>query len=383
MLFVVVFSAVFVALWFDRVFLGDRPSQSEQPRTSQVNPAFDFTEAADRVMASVVSIDTSIKQASFMGETQLIAAGSGSGVVFQADGYIVTNAHVVRDPSSRGSVKPVDVVTVRTNSDQGYDAKVVGIDEVSDLAVIKIENASLAPATFGDSDSIQVGDWVMAVGNQLGFDNSVSVGVVSSKNRWLETPDDSILIDAIQTDAAINRGNSGGALCNTYGDVIGINSSIATYGGVSSGVGFAIPSSHVKRVVKEIIENGFVEYAVLGIEPAAPTFSLAIPQDRKSLSLVADVPEPPNYGLLVMTTYPGLPAAQVGIKQYDVILEINGKRVYSNLDYIRAIMEKQPGDKVEIKVWSKGKTKTVTATLTGRAQLQRVMGAPGLGSHIP
>ncbi len=333
--------------------------------------------------ASVVSIDTAINQGSLLGESQMIVTGSGSGVVFQADGYIVTNAHVVRNPNYRGTVKPVDVVTVRTKSEQGYDAKVVGIDEVSDLAVIKVENASLTPATLGDSDRIQVGDWVMAVGNQLGFDNSVSVGVVSSKNRWIETPDDAILIDAIQTDAAINRGNSGGALCNTSGEVIGINSTIATYGGVSSGVGFAIPVSHVKRVVKEILEKGYVEYAVLGIEPASPTFSLAVPQDRQSLSLLVDGHEPPSMGLLVVNSFPGLPAAKAGIKQYDVILELNGRRINSNIDYIRAIMEKHPGDEVEIKLWSMGKTKTIKATLMGRSKVDAAVSAPGPRSPLP
>lgn len=359
---------------------------SSEPNPVNPRPpssGFDFTEAAGRVMSSVVSIDTAIQQDSILGESRLLVAGSGSGVVFQDGGYIVTNAHVVRNPNFRGTVKPVDVVTVRTKNDEGYEAKVVGIDEVSDIAVIKIENANLTPAALGDSEGIQVGDWVMAVGNQLGFDNSVSVGVVSSKNRWIETPDDAILIDAIQTDAAINRGNSGGALCNTAGEVIGINSTIATYGGVSSGVGFAIPISHVKRVVKEIMEKGYVDYAILGIEPAAPKFSLSVPQDRETLARMLEGHEPPAYGLLVVTSYPGLPAAQAGVRQYDVILHIGGRRINSNLDYMRAIMEKHPGDSVELNFWSKGKTRTVKVTLTGRSAVGSTPSAPGPTGQSP
>jgi len=160
--------------------------------------------------------------------------GSGAGVLVDPAGYVITNAHVVRDPRSRTTVQAADSIRVHTSDGKGYDATVVGFDELSDIAVLKVDAKNLVPAVFGDSDDIEVGEWVLAVGNQLGFDNSVSVGIVSSKGRWFDTQSDSILIDAIQTDATINRGNSGGALCNSQGEVIGINSSIATLGGVSS-----------------------------------------------------------------------------------------------------------------------------------------------------
>jgi S1-C subfamily serine protease len=368
-MFLVVFGGVFAALWLDRLAQAGR---AEAAQAQDLPPDFggpwDFTEASRRAMPSVVSIDTIVRNESFFGEGIMQPGGSGSGVVVQADGYIVTNAHVVRDPNSRMQVVPADVVKVRTSDGRGYDAKVVGIDALSDLAVIKVEGASLPPASFGDSDLIQVGDWVVAVGNQLGFDNSVSVGVVSSKNRWLTTTDDSVLIDAIQTDATINRGNSGGALCNSRGEVVGINSSIATLQGVSSGVGFAIPSKHVGRVVKDLIDYGFVRYAILGIEPAPPSLSLAVPRDRQLVAQLADSTEPPDYGVVVAASDPDLPAYKAGIREFDVVLEIDGKRTESSIDYIRSTMEKNPGDEVEIKFWTRGKTKTVQVTLAGRTR---------------
>jgi S1-C subfamily serine protease len=341
---------------------------AETGRASDPTEPWDFTEASRRVMPSVVSIDTSIRSESFLGESIVRPGGSGSGVVVQSDGYIVTNAHVVRDYNNKISVTAADIVKVRTSDGRGYDAKVVGIDALSDLAVIKVEGASLVAATFGDSDQIRIGDWVLAVGNQLGFDNSVSVGVVSSKNRWLSTQEDSVLIDAIQTDATINHGNSGGALCNSRGEVIGINSSIATFQGVSTGVGFAVPSKHVGRVVKDLIEYGFVRYAVLGVELMGPQLSLAIPRDRQLIAEVTKSSEPPSYGLVVSVSDPALPAYKAGVRELDVILEVDGRRMESNIDFVRATMEKDPGDEVEIKLWSRGRTRTVNVKLAPRSR---------------
>jgi S1-C subfamily serine protease len=371
LLFAVMFCGVFAALWVDRSLESRKPVMTVGADTgpgTEVGGPFDFTEASRRVMPSVVSIDTINHTESFLGESISQPGGSGSGVVVQADGYIVTNAHVVRDPNNRMSVVAADIVKVRTSDGRGYDAKVVGIDALSDLAVIKIEGASLVAATFGDSDQLQIGDWVLAVGNQLGFDNSVSVGVVSSKNRWISTSDDSVLIDAIQTDATINKGNSGGALCNSRGEVIGINSSIATFQGVSAGVGFAVPSKHVGRAVNDLIDYGFVRYAVLGIELMGPQLSLAIPRDRQLLAEVTKSKEPPSYGVVVAVSDPALPAYKAGVRELDVILEVDGRRMESNIDFVRATMEKNPGDEVEIKLWSRGRTKTVNVELASRSR---------------
>ncbi len=373
LLFAVVFLGVFAALWVNKALEARPPAMTVGADTgpgTEAGGPFDFTEASRRVMPSVVSIDTSVRSDSFFGDGIVRPGGSGSGVVVQADGYIVTNAHVVRafDPNDKVSVVAANIVKVRTSDGRGYDAKVIGIDSLSDLAVIKVEGASLIPATFGDSDQIQIGDWVLAVGNQLGFDNSVSVGVVSSKNRWLSTSDDSVLIDAIQTDAAINRGNSGGALCNSRGEVIGINSSIATLQGVSSGVGFAVPSKHVGRVVNDLIDYGFVRYAILGVELVGPQLSLAVPRDRQVIAEITGSKEPPSYGVMVSRCDQALPAYKAGVREFDVILEIDGRRMESNIDFVRATMEKNPGDEVEIKLWSRGRTKTVNVELASRSR---------------
>ncbi len=371
MLFVAVFGGVFAALWLDRTL--DRQAAISSARSSfgSIVPAgmeidaapFDFSAAARRVIPSVVSIDTAILRESFMGTTRLQPVGSGSGIVVRADGYIITNAHVVRDPRSRTTVQAADSIRVHTSDGKGYDATVVGFDELSDIAVLKVDAKNLVPAVFGDSDDIEVGEWVLAVGNQLGFDNSVSVGIVSSKGRWFDTQSDSILIDAIQTDATINRGNSGGALCNSKGEVIGINSSIATLGGVSSGVGFAIPSNHVRRVVSDILEHGVFRYAILGIELVPVNLSLAIPQDRAIISQLTGYPDPPSYGLIVAGSAPDYPAGKAGIGEYDVIMEIDGRRMNTNVDYVRKMMAIRPGDEVDIKFWSRGKIKQVSVTL--------------------
>ena len=366
-LFLVVFAGVFGALWLDRYLESKRPVMAVAPGTDlEPGTPFSFTEAARRVMPSVVSIDTAIRRETILGDS-LLQSGSGSGVVVQADGFIVTNAHVVRNFDERMEAVPADVVKVRTSDGRGYDAKVVGIDPRSDLAVIKVDNANLTPATFVEAAGVQVGDWVVAVGNQLGFENSVSVGVVSSKNRWLDMENSTVLVGAIQTDATINRGNSGGALCNVAGEVVGINSSIATVDGVSAGVGFAIPSELVTRVVNDLIEFGYVRYAILGVELAPPRLSLSVPGNRRLIADLTDSSEPPSYGVVVDSVEEGLPAAEAGIRQLDVILEIDGQRMNSNSDFNRATMEKQPGDEVEIKLWSRGRTKTVNVTLASRA----------------
>lgn len=373
-LFLVVFGGVFSALWLDNVVDRNQDKaytlaniRDNQPDLTPINydplnGPFNFSDAADRVIRSVVSIDTAYIDERIFGDMR-IDGGSGSGVVIEGDGYIVTNAHVVRNPRYRTELKPADIVTVRTSDGREYDAKVVGMDPVSDLAVLKVDTNELEPAEFGDSDQIRVGEWVMAVGNQLGFDNSVSVGVVSSKNRWRETQDSLVLIDAIQTDASINRGNSGGALCNSQGQIIGINTIIATVNQVTAGVGFAIPSKHVLRVVADLIEFGEVQYAVLGIDLPRTRLAMTVPRNREILMQVTGYDNPPDYGLRFLTAIAGYPATKAGMTDNSVIMEIDGRRLYNRLDYIRSMMEKKPGDEADIKFWSNGEVKEVTVTL--------------------
>lgn len=324
---------------------------------------FDFSDAAQRVIPSVVNIDTAYIDERIFGRTQ-VTGGSGSGVVIADEGYIVTNAHVVRHPRYRTKFVAADIVIVRTSDGREYEAKVIGADTISDIAVLKVDADDLVPCEFGDSSDILVGQWVMAVGNQLGFENSVSVGVVSSKNRWLETQDKSILIDAIQTDASINRGNSGGALCNSEGQVIGINSMIAVVSNSTTGVGFAIPIKHVQRVTADLIERGNVHYAVLGINLPRNTVSMLEQRHRTELAAVTGYSDLPEYGLFVIAALADFPAGLAGMTENSVLMEIDGRRLYRNIDYHRSMMEQRPGDEVEIKFWSKGVVKEVTVTLS-------------------
>jgi serine protease Do len=283
-------------------------------------------------------------------------------VVLSSDGTIVTNNHVVAGASS---------VKVRTPDLQTYDAKVIGRDPKSDLAVLKIDAKGLTPVETGDSSSIEVGEWVMAIGNPLGFDNTVSVGVVSSLKRSLPVGG-GLLLDAIQTDAAINPGNSGGALTDAQGRLIGINSAIASPSGASVGIGFAIPINRVKEVVADILKHGHARYAGLGIRynPNFPATFLSDPDVRTELGQITGSQNIPKAGIIVKSPYrqvpsvePGSAADQAGIKEWDVILSIDGEEVNDMLSLNRVLTPKKPGQTVQVSFWSKGQTKTAKVTL--------------------
>ena len=207
---------------------------------------FDFSAAAKKASPSVVSVDQyrDVPRGLFSDEVTTRKTGTGSGVIISDSGYIVTNNHVVSGAKQ---------VRVRLDDGRAYDAKVLGTDSRSDLAVIKVDAKNLHAIEIGSSKDVQVGQWVLAVGNPLGFDDTVSVGVVSSLRRNLAVGDQG-MVDAIQTDAAINAGNSGGALCNSQGQLIGINAAIASTNGGSIGIGFAIPVDRVKTVVDDIVK---------------------------------------------------------------------------------------------------------------------------------
>ncbi len=363
-----VFVAVLAALYVSRFLPGSpladaTPVESSSPIIyGNGTGPFDFQEAANRILPTVVSINATIERDTFIpGRTVEQLSGSGSGVIVSADGYIVTNAHVVRDPSIKTRPKPADRVRVRTADGRGFTAEVVGIDQLSDLAVLKVEGNDLPSARFGDSSALDIGEWVIAIGNPLGYNNTLTAGVVSSKGRTIETSSGSLIIDSIQTDAAINRGNSGGALCNIQGEVVGINSAIPTQQSV--GIGFAIPSNHVQRVVRDIQDYGYVRYGVPGMT-FLDTWSLSIERDRqKVMSRVETEKEPPSYGLIVLSAHDDKPAKQAGIKPFDVIMEFDGKRLYRRNEFYAILAEKAPGDEVEFVVWSAGSTRTIKLTL--------------------
>jgi len=324
--------------------------EAEPAVTAQTVAApFDFRVAVRRVMPAVVSVDRLERFVNFWSdEVRVRPTGTGSGVIISKDGYILTNNHVVED---------ADVVQVRLPDKRVLDAKVVGTDPRSDLAVLKIDAPNLVPAVLGSSAALEVGEWVIAVGNPLGYDNTVSAGIVSNKGRTLALGGRTVLLDAIQTDAAINQGNSGGALANASGEVVGINSAIITPNGGNVGIGFAIPIDRAKRIVSDIVRFGRVRYGSLGVVVYPQGGLLAVPRVRRVIAQELGV-EPPSYGLLVREAVGSGPFGPL-----DVLLEVNGKRMEEPTDLTVALADKRPGDTVRVRVWSKGKTQDLNVTL--------------------
>jgi S1-C subfamily serine protease len=327
-------------------------------------PAFDFRAAAKAVTPSVVSVDRLQRTPRYFADEEgaIQQTGRGSGVVLTADGIVVTNNHVVERATE---------VKVRTPDGKSYEAKVLGRDPRSDLAVLRITAKGLKPVQLGDSNAIEVGQWVIAVGNPLGFDNTVSVGVVSSLKRSLPIGG-GVLLDAIQTDAAINPGNSGGALTDASGRLVGINSAIASSTGMSVGIGFAIPVNRVKEVVADIIKLGYARYAGLGIRynPNWDSKFLSDPQIRQELAQITGSESVPSQGIIVKSPYRGEPsvdpggaAAAAGIKEWDIILEIGGMPVTDVVTLNKVLTPHKPGETVSVKYWSKGQTKTAQVKL--------------------
>jgi serine protease Do len=267
--------------------------------------------------------------------------GTGSGVVIDAKGYILTNNHVVED---------ADEVKVTWADGKTVNAKVVGTDPRTDLAVVKVDPSNeVRPAKIGDSDKLQVGEWVMAIGNPFGLDHTVTVGVLSAKNRSGFQSGSSHYEDFLQTDASINPGNSGGPLINLDGEVIGINSMIA---GIGTGIGFAVPSSMFKSVADQLIHGGKVRRPYLGI------FMQDVNEDiQKTLGNKA-----PEKGALVSQVEPGKPAEKAGLKPGDVITSVDGQPVDGSKSVQRSVLGKQIGQKIDLGIWRDGKTMKLSAT---------------------
>ncbi len=337
------------------LFVERAPEGRIVPAVADPSPApFDFRAAARKVSPSVVSVDRyqSVSRGMMDDAPTVQETGTGSGVIVSADGTIVTNAHVVAGVENGGRVM------VRLADKRSRPAKVLGADPRSDLAVLKIDAPNLVPIELGASASVEVGQWVLAVGNPLGFDNTVSVGVVSSLKRNLPV-EGGALIGAIQTDAAINPGNSGGALCDAQGRLIGINSAIATNNQGSIGIGFAIPVDRVKKIANDIVKTGAAQYAGLGIRMSpAP---LEAPQVRAQLARAVGTEDLPVSGVIVVQS--GGAAAQAGIQDLDVITKIDGQTIASGLEVNSAILDRKAGDRVKVEIWSRGKSRTVEVTL--------------------
>ena len=266
--------------------------------------------------------------------------GLGSGVVIDKKGYILTNNHVVED---------ADDVKVSFVDGKTVTGKVVGTDPGTDIAVVKVDGVSVQPAKIGDSEKLQVGEWVIAIGNPFGLDHTVTVGVLSAKSRS-GFQGGGHFEDFLQTDASINPGNSGGPLVNLDGEVIGINTMIA---GMGTGIGFAVPSSMFKGVADQLIQSGHVKRPYIGIRMQEVT-----PEMSKSLGKNA-----PGKGALVASVEPGSPADKAGAKPGDVIVAVNGKNIDASKDVQRAIVfSGKVGEKVDLTLWRDGSTVHITPT---------------------
>jgi Do/DeqQ family serine protease len=330
----------------------------QRPTTPQPAPTNFETmlrTASQRIAPAVVNIDTGAQVRDLFDNVREVRLGSGSGVIISSDGYVVTNNHVVR---VRRQIAPQ--ITVTLQDGRRFQARVLGTDSRNDIALLKIDAKNLPVAQLGDSDKLQVGDWVIAVGNPFGLGTTVTAGIVSALNRSLEAP--GLPSGFIQTDAAINQGNSGGALADSRGRLIGINTAIFSPVGANVGIGFAIPINRVKQVVKEILEHGSIGQAWLGVSYV----DISAPEIRQFLrERFPDIRFPAN-GMFVGRVVPGSPAQAAGIQPGDVITHFNGRSVRTIDDMANFMLRAKPGQRVTLRIWRDGQTQEINVTLGER-----------------
>lgn len=276
----------------------------------------------------------------------------GSGFIISEDGYILTNNHMVEDAKE---------VKIELADDRKFDAKIIGTDPESDIAVVKIDAENLPYLELGDSDELEVGEWVLAIGNPLTFSHTVTAGIVSAKGRSVGL---AYFESFIQTDAAINRGNSGGPLINLDGKVVGINTAIVGATG-NIGIGFAIPINMAKYAYKQLREGGSVERGYMGIQFEELTSEVAA-----YLGLNKD-----TKGVTVVDVVEGSAAEEAGLHQYDVIVELDGQPVESGNEFLNHVAMLKPGSKVNLVVMRDGKTKPVTVKLGKRPPREELLGS--------
>ncbi|MCK6620918.1 MAG: Do family serine endopeptidase [Calditrichaceae bacterium] len=331
------------------------------------NPNTIFVNAARQILPAVVSIRSSRrfrhpaidffphffppkkdgeKEDEGEKDDEIIQPGSGSGIIISDDGYIMTNYHVVEE-SERLQITLYDK--------REFDAELIGGDPTTDVALLKVKAQALPVALMGNSDSVQIGEWVMAVGNPLNFTSTVTAGIISALGRNINIIDPKYryrIEHFIQTDAVINPGNSGGALVNLKGEVIGLNTAIATRNGYYQGYGFAIPVNLARKVVTDLLKFGRVRRAILGvvIEPVTDNVARAVGLARPG-------------GALIQGVTPGSPAGEVGMRQGDVVLKVEGEEVVSVNDLQTKIARHYPGETVRVTIWRERRALDVAVTL--------------------
>jgi Do/DeqQ family serine protease len=316
---------------------------------SGITNGCDFVQAAEMTVHAVVNIRTEFQRRTtlyndFFGffsnpyeNTQTLTA-SGSGVIISTDGYIVTNNHVVQE---------AEKIEVTLNDKHIYIAKLVGSDPSTDLALLKIDANELPTILYGNSDDVRIGEWVLAVGNPFNLTSTVTAGIVSAKARNInilgKNSNESPIESFIQTDAAVNPGNSGGALVNTKGELIGINAAIASNTGSYNGYSFAIPVNIVRKVTEDLKNFGIVQRAYLGVSIAEIDGKLA---ENKKLNNIK--------GVYVGAVIDNGAAASAGLKDGDIIISINGKTVNSNSELLEAVSQYRPADKILLSIERNG-----------------------------
>ncbi|HHU30035.1 MAG: trypsin-like peptidase domain-containing protein [Bacillota bacterium] len=366
-LFGALVGGILMALLIFRFYLPDRgldslpnnyPPRTEQPEIEfkeQDLPEYQDTaivRSAERVVPSVVGIvNKAIVYNMFYGSSVLQTQKTGSGVIIDSGGIIVTNNHVIDG---------ADQIFVVLGEGEEYEAEVVGADSITDIAVLKIDKTNLPSASFGDSSKIVVGETVIAIGNPLGlnYSQTVTIGHISAKERSITL--NQTVFNVIQTDAAINAGNSGGPLVNLKGEIIGINTAKVQQSGVE-GIGFAIPSNEVKRITEELREKGRIVRPWLGIYSGI--------NDNVSEMLAKQLNLPVDYGVIVQQVVKDGPADRAGMEQGDIIISFAGEKTDSFRRLQEAVRKRQVGDTVEIVVIRNRKEELkLTATLAEMPQ---------------
>jgi serine protease Do len=334
-----------------------RPATLFTSNRTDTGAISDFTIAAEKAVHSVVHVKTKAMRDTysynpfyefFYGERQPSpqrpVMGFGSGVIISEDGYIVTNNHVIQG---------MDEIEVVLNDKRSFTAEIIGTDQSTDLALLKIDAKNLLPLGFGNSDALKLGEWVLAVGNPYNLTSTVTAGIVSAKARNINILQDQFPLESfIQTDAAVNPGNSGGALVNTYGELVGINTAIASRTGAYTGYSFAIPVSIVTKFVTDIKEFGKVQRAVLGVTIEDITQELA--KEKKLGSLE---------GVYINGVRDGGAAKDAGIQEGDIILSVNEFPTNTASALQEQVSRYRPGDKVKVIIKRDNKEKPFTVTL--------------------
>lgn len=294
-----------------------------------------FTDAADIATPAVVNIRALQQTGGGMWSRSAPAGSSGSGVILSPDGYVVTNRHVVENSTE---------IRVTMADKRTFYAELIGSDASTDIALLKIDEVGLPFLLFGNSDSVRVGEWVLAVGNPFNLESTVTAGIVSAKGRNINILGGGASIESfIQTDAAVNPGNSGGALVNTAGELIGINTAIITETGSYEGYSFAVPSNLVQKIIRDLREFGRVQRAFLGVGI----------EDLDS-ETARTVGLPNAEGVYINRITPGSAAADAGLQSGDVIISVNNVRVRSTPELQELIGRLRPGDKINLDYWRKG-----------------------------